>query len=151
MLTRFLQVYDHCPSYVSFTSMTCASLLAIAIALCTPSSPSVRVRDNQGPVICHHHPESSRRGILRTSGRTREEMVQPKGLRSRGRVFTWSVLLLVAVVDPHTFNSGDAYPLDPTQKDLICKRKLVLCFTEVSFTNPQSPRCFTPNIYPTLS
>jgi hypothetical protein len=34
-------------------------------------------------------------------------------------VFNWSVLLLVAVIDPHTFNSDDAYPLDPRQRDFI--------------------------------
>jgi len=35
-----------------------------------------------------------------------------KELPSEG-IVTWSVLPLIAVVDPHTFNSGHAYFLGP--------------------------------------
>ena len=65
------------------------------------------------PVICHRH---CRRGIIRTRrGSCKEGWFRKKSSDGEG-VFTWSVLLLVAVIDPYTFNSDDAYPLNPRQK-----------------------------------
>ena len=55
------------------------------------------------------------------------------------RIVTWSVLPLISVVDPHTFNSGGAYFLDPRQRYFISRKELLLRFTEVPFTHPQAP------------
>ena len=76
-------------------------------------------------VICLHHLEATGRGFLiRRSGTWREGWFSKRSSDHEG-VLTWSVFLLVAVVDTHTFNSGGAYPLD------------------LSPFHPQSPRCLT--------
>jgi hypothetical protein len=60
-------------------------------------------------------------------------------------------LLLVAIVDLHTSNSGDAYSLDPRRRDFISGRELILQFSEAHFARPKSPCCFALNIHPAVA
>jgi hypothetical protein len=84
------------------------------------SLPSIFIHDNEGltkgPVICHLH---CRRGTIRRRGRPWKKRSFSKRSSNGEGVFTWSVHLLVAVIDPHAFNSGDAYPLDPRKRNFI--------------------------------
>jgi len=68
-----------------------------------------------------------------------------KELPSEG-IVTWSVLLLlIAVVYHHTFNSGHVYLLDPRRRS--CRSELLFRFMEVPFARPQSPCYFCLNIH----
>jgi len=69
------------------------------------------------PVICHRH---SCRGTIRRRGGPWQDGWFNKTSSNGKVVFTWLVLL-VAVIDPHTFNKDNTYPLDPRHRDFITK------------------------------
>ena len=73
------------------------------------------------PAICHRH--CCRGAIRRRSGSWKEGWFSKRSSDGKG-VFTWSVLFVVTVIDPHTFNSGNAYPLTPRQRNFTGKGSL---------------------------
>ena len=94
-------------------SLTRTSLPAIINAFYAPfPSAPFAWRITKRPVICHRH---CRRGTIRRRGGSWKEGWFSNRSSDGEGVFTWSVLPLVAGIDPHTFNSGDAYPLNPRQ------------------------------------
>jgi hypothetical protein len=82
----------------------------------------------------------SRTGII---GELMGHGMTQNGAPMRGMV-TWSALLLIAVVGPHTFNSGHAYLLDPRRR--FCRSEL-LRFMQAPFSCLESPRYFSFNIH----
>ena len=106
----------------SSTSLTRASLPAVITTFYIPfpSPPFVHVITKR-PVVCHHH---CQRGTLRRRGGSWQGGWFRKRSSDDERVFTRSVLFLLAVIDPQIFNSSDAYPSNPRQKDFSGKGNL---------------------------
>ena len=106
----------------SSTSLTRASLPAVIAMFYIPfPSPTFAQVITKTPVVCYRH---CRRGTIRSKAWSWKTGWSSKRSSDGEGISTWSVLLFVTVIDPQIFNSSDAYPSNPRQRDFSGKRNL---------------------------